>query len=228
MLSMSTPIEMYLIGDSGVGKSSLLHSLHHKTPSKRRMTRTIGVDWTSNIYTFNGVKHHVNYFDMSGTLNGTMRNPSHPSEGNPKCQKSRLVILVYDVTNRKSWENIDSRLDELSLLTHTRGYTILIGNKTDRSDRQVSFEEGSKKAKSAGIIFAETSIFNNSGFKSLINYMIQRYYVDRKQKMKKFLDLLDVVDKKKVTNQTTQPTMSSSRSSSFGDIEEEGEPAKNS
>jgi putative ribosome biogenesis GTPase RsgA len=48
---------------------------------------------------------------------------------------------------------------------------VLIGNKSDMADRQVSFEEGKKMADSFGVNFFEVSAKNNSNITETFTYM---------------------------------------------------------
>lgn len=48
---------------------------------------------------------------------------------------------------------------------------MLIGNKSDCTDRQVSFEEGKKMADSFGVQFFEVSAKNNSNISETFVYM---------------------------------------------------------
>lgn len=48
---------------------------------------------------------------------------------------------------------------------------MLVGNKSDISDRQVSYDEGKKMADSFGISFFEVSAKNNSNISETFVYM---------------------------------------------------------
>ena len=68
------------------------------------------------------------------------------------------VLLVYDLTNRKSFENILSWLSEIKLNNITNNpVIILIGNKNDLENRVVSHEEGISIAKKYNLLYIETS-----------------------------------------------------------------------
>lgn len=73
---------------------------------------------------------------------------------------SRVAIVVYDITKRKSFEFIDKWIEDVK---NERGeenvILCIVGNKSDLSDeRQISTEEGETKAKVLGAkIFMETS-----------------------------------------------------------------------
>ena len=71
------------------------------------------------------------------------------------------IVLVYDITNRESFENINSWIIEIKKGENNKKI-LLIGNNCELEDkRQVSYEEGEELAKSNNILFIETSPKNN-------------------------------------------------------------------
>ncbi len=55
-------------------------------------------------------------------------------------KNSSLIILVYDITNRKSFENIDTWINDIKSVTE-KGKIILIGNKSDLEEERVITEK---------------------------------------------------------------------------------------
>jgi len=69
------------------------------------------------------------------------------------------IIIVYDVTNKKSFNRIDYWLKEIknNKPLDEEVEILLIGNKTDKKNRVVTWEMGQKKALKNQILFFETS-----------------------------------------------------------------------
>ena len=68
------------------------------------------------------------------------------------------ILIVYDTTNRESFDHLDSWLSEVNKYASDKMVKAIVGNKSDKSeDRVVSTEEGMKKAESLGLSFIETS-----------------------------------------------------------------------
>ena len=68
------------------------------------------------------------------------------------------VLVVYDITDRESFENINSWLIEVEKNANKNIFKLLVGNKCDlESDRKVSYQEGKDFADSNGMKFIETS-----------------------------------------------------------------------
>jgi len=72
------------------------------------------------------------------------------------------ILVVYDITNRNSFENLNSWLIEIEKNGNKNVYKLLIGNKSDlESQRKVSKEEGKEFAQINGMEFFETSAKEN-------------------------------------------------------------------
>jgi len=71
---------------------------------------------------------------------------------------SSVAIVVYDITNRASFLNTEQWVEDVRSERGQDVVIMLVANKTDLSDkRQVSAEEGEKRAKDYGVMFIETS-----------------------------------------------------------------------
>ena len=68
------------------------------------------------------------------------------------------ILVVYDITNRESFEHLNSWLIEIEKNGNRNVYKILIGNKADLEDRRnIQKEEGKEFADINGMDFFETS-----------------------------------------------------------------------
>ena len=73
------------------------------------------------------------------------------------------VIVVYDITNRNSFDSVRSWMSEIKKYNLLNKSIILVGNKTDMgSKRAVSIREGQSLAEQYGIHFLETSAKENT------------------------------------------------------------------
>ena len=69
-----------------------------------------------------------------------------------------MAILVYDITNKASFNSVGQWLEECRIHGHPDMTLLLVGNKTDLSgQRQVSLAEGEALALKHGMLFSETS-----------------------------------------------------------------------
>jgi Ras-related protein Rab-18 len=83
------------------------------------------------------------------------------------------VVLVYDVTRRETFDNLEHWCKEIDMNTGSTGETgvvkILVGNKIDApaEARQVSKREGEQWAREHGMLFIETSAKTRQGIQQV-------------------------------------------------------------
>lgn len=66
-------------------------------------------------------------------------------------------MMVYDVTNRESFESIENWLKEVNIHAGPDVVKLLVGTKTDKEGRVVATEEGQTLASKMGVRFIEVS-----------------------------------------------------------------------
>ncbi|KAF8005592.1 hypothetical protein BT93_K0016 [Corymbia citriodora subsp. variegata] len=143
--------KILLIGDSGVGKSSLILSFISASPEI--IAPTIGVDIRMKHLTVGGKRLKLTLWDTAGqerfrTLTNSFYRDAHG------------IMLVYDVTRRETLTNLsDLWAKEVELYsTNQDCVKMLVGNKLDcDSDRAVTKEEAAALAGELRCTFAECS-----------------------------------------------------------------------
>ena len=84
------------------------------------------------------------------------------------------VLVVYDITDRDSFENLNSWLIEIEKNANKNVYKLLIGNKCDLEDkRKVTYQEGKDFATSNGMQFIETSAKTDTKVKDAFELLTQ-------------------------------------------------------
>ncbi|XP_010423700.1 PREDICTED: ras-related protein RABC2a [Camelina sativa] len=143
--------KILLIGDSGVGKSSLLVSFISN--SVEDLAPTIGVDFKIKQLTVGGKRLKLTIWDTAGQERFRTLTSSY-------YRGAQGIILVYDVTRRETFTNlVDVWGKEIELYsTNQECVRMLVGNKVDRvSERGVSRDEGIALAKELNCMFLECS-----------------------------------------------------------------------
>ncbi|OIW13174.1 hypothetical protein TanjilG_17530 [Lupinus angustifolius] len=143
--------KVLLIGDSGVGKSSLLLSFISKYVHD--LSPTIGVDFKIKLFTVGGKRVKLTIWDTAGQERfGTVISSYY--------RGAHGIILVYDVTRRETFTNlVDVWAKEVELYSSNHEcIKILVGNKVDKeSERAVTKEEGMALAQEHRCLFLECS-----------------------------------------------------------------------
>ncbi|XP_035665521.1 ras-related protein Rab-6A-like, partial [Branchiostoma floridae] len=81
---------------------------------------------------------------------------------------STVAVVVYDITNANSFHQTSKWIDDVRTERGSDVIIMLVGNKTDLSDkRQVSLEDGERKAKELNVMFIETSAKTGYNVKQL-------------------------------------------------------------
>lgn len=81
------------------------------------------------------------------------------------------IILTYDVTDENSFKNIRTWVKQIEQNAQSSVCKVLVGNKCDREDRKVTFEDGQKLAKEFNMQFFETSAKTNYNVNETFTYL---------------------------------------------------------
>ncbi|CAN0173430.1 unnamed protein product [Ectocarpus sp. 12 AP-2014] len=156
--------KLLLIGDSGVGKSCLLLRFADDTYTESYIS-TIGVDFKIRTIELDSKTIKLQIWDTAGqerfrTITSSYYRGAHG------------IIVVYDVTDKESFNNVKQWLHEIDrrVVTFCCGVyacenvnKLLVGNKSDlEAKRAVTTEEAKAFADTLGIEFLETSAKNAS------------------------------------------------------------------
>eukprot|EP01111_Echinosteliopsis_oligospora_P018448 TRINITY_DN846_c0_g1_i1.p1 TRINITY_DN846_c0_g1~~TRINITY_DN846_c0_g1_i1.p1 ORF type:complete len:210 (-),score=40.75 TRINITY_DN846_c0_g1_i1:192-821(-) len=144
-----------VIGDTAVGKSCLLHRFIDNK-FKQESTHTIGVEFGSKIVEVGGRNVKLQIWDTAGQerFRSVTRSYYRGAAG---------AILVYDITNRETYNHVSSWLSDARSLANKDIAIILVGNKADLPNREVTFLEASRFAQENDLMFLETSALSGDG-----------------------------------------------------------------
>lgn len=135
-------IKLSLLGDGYVGKTSIKRNYMGKKFTATYLA-TIGADFSIKETNHRGKPIKYMIWDLAGQQ-------AYAAVRSGYYLGSKGIVLVYDVTNRNSYENIPKWLQEFKNIVKEPVPTILVGNKIDLResvDNSISQDEGVKLAK---------------------------------------------------------------------------------
>ncbi|PKA57065.1 Ras-related protein RABA5a [Apostasia shenzhenica] len=161
--------KIVLLGDSAVGKSNLLARFARDEffPNSKS---TIGVEFQSHKMIIDGKEIKAQIWDTAGQERFRAVTSAY-------YRGAVGALVVYDISRRRTFENVGRWLNELNSHSDMNVVTILVGNKSDLKDsRQVSTEEGKALAETQKLFFIETSALDSSNVTAAFKTVIKEIY----------------------------------------------------
>ena len=169
MFEEAEEIKVILVGDSGVGKTSLINAAQDNPFMEGTQISTMICTNVKLPKEINGKKYTIVLWDTIGqerfrSLTATF------------LKGSQIVIFVFDITNQASFEGLDYWFD---LIHNELGDNIIrgiVGNKRDLiEDQEVDDDLVEQYAEKKGVEFKYCSAFNSSLFKNFLEDLIRNY-----------------------------------------------------
>ena len=140
--------KIIFIGDVSVGKTSIINVLMGQK-FNNEYEASIGVDFFSKTIKYKGKTIKLQIWDSAGQEKFRSLIPNY-------IRGSSLVFIVYDISNKKSFDNLQSWIDFVNNIENSN--IVILGNKIDLdSQRQVTTEEGQKFCSEKNYEFFEVS-----------------------------------------------------------------------
>ncbi|XP_065221179.1 ras-related protein Rab-18-B-like [Planococcus citri] len=162
-----TTLKILIIGESSVGKSSLLlRFIHDRFDDDLGLT--IGVDFKTKTVMIDGQAVKLAIWDTAGQERFRTLTPSY-------YRDAQGAVLVYDVTDRASFIKLESWLNELEMYSTRSGIVkMIVGNKIDKGERAVSRDEGKQFARRHKTLFIEASAKTKDGVQFAFEDLVQK------------------------------------------------------
>ena len=166
---MDITLKILVLGDSNVGKTSLLLSYTDNYFPDSHVA-TIGIDYKIKKIALNGVNLKLQIWDTSGQER--FRSMTHTF-----LKSAHGIVFVYDITNKKSFEGVKDWIKDAE--NNGEGFEkILVGNKCDlEGKREVNKETldkfGNKKKIKTFETSAKTNINVNEAFDCLAKLIVK-------------------------------------------------------
>lgn len=158
-MSVDGVVKIKMIGDSGVGKTSIIMRYAEGTFSDNTPA-TIGVDYKNAIRDICGKRIKLVIWDTAGQDKFRTLTSAYYKGANGLC-------VVFDTSNRESFENLDKWLEEYRANSGgaDSAQIMLVANKIDLLDRKVTIQEAEAYAKKNSMLYVEVSAKIDKGIK---------------------------------------------------------------
>ena len=152
--------KILLIGDSGVGKSSVILRYIEDYFSGTLMS-SIGVDFKTKQIEIDERLVKIQIWDTAGHEKFRTITTSY-------YKSAHAIIIIYDITDINSFEHIKNWMIDIDKFAKQGVLKTLVANKTDLEDqRKIKKEEGQSIAKKYGVNFFEVSAKDNKNIDEL-------------------------------------------------------------
>ena len=162
--------KVLILGDSFVGKTNMLKRFLHNE-FYMNTKETVGVEFGSKNFIMGEsdiIKAQI--WDTAGQ-------ERYRSVTKAYYKGAKGALLVYDITRKSTFENVDNWLIDLRTNADKDILIILIGNKRDLMDnREVSVEEAQTKAEQYNIAYMETSAKSGDNISKAFTELVEQVY----------------------------------------------------
>ena len=167
--------KIMVLGESKVGKTSLIKR-YTKDQFGGVYLTTVGMDFQDKIIEIEDKKVRLQVWDTAGQERFRNVTKSY-------FQSSRGLLVVYDITDKESFEKINFWIENIKNNAPENVKLILVGNKCDlANERKVTIEDGENKARNYNIKFFESSAKDGTNVNELFFYLANEIYQDNKLK----------------------------------------------
>jgi small GTP-binding protein len=159
---MCAQVKAVLVGDSGVGKTSIYQRLEHNIFNVAQMP-TVGGSFAKIRVPIGSVEREIGLWDTAGQERFRTIVPLY-------FQRASLVLIVYSVGSRESYDNLQTWFELAKSHAPPEVHFFVIGNKADLIDeRQVNFDEAQGYSDKIGAdVYIETSAVTGAGCEDLL------------------------------------------------------------
>ena len=159
-----------LIGDSGVGKSSIIGRFITGFFNEE-MNSTLGLNYSQKLYEKNGKKISLNLWDTAGQ-------EKFRSLGKNFYNDSFIIIIVYDICNKASFQSIkEVWYPDIQRFGEKVNIIALVGNKKDKyEEEEVPEEEAKSYAKEIDANFFLVSATSGDGIEQMFQSLADNFF----------------------------------------------------
>ena len=164
------PIKISLIGDSGVGKTCIIKR-YTTNKFSEEVIATTGVNYSKKNVIYNDKKVRLDIWDTAGQ-------EQYRSLGKHFYHDSFIIILVYNITKRETFDNLKNIwLEDLLLYGEDCKVLAIAGNKADLFEQEaVAEKEAREFANLNNALFMYVSAKSGNNICTLFDACLKQYF----------------------------------------------------
>ena len=164
-----TKFNVSLLGETAVGKTSMIQ-VKSGMPFNEDQLATVGIDNLMEKAKFDGTEYKFKIFDTAGQ-------ERYNSISGSTIKVADGFVLVFSVNLKSSLDKITLWIKSIEETVNIKEKAlILVGNKKDIQDREVSTEEGENFAEKYNMKYFETSAKTGEGIQEAFNQIYRDIY----------------------------------------------------
>jgi small GTP-binding protein len=165
-------IKVTLIGESSVGKTSIINR-YAKGNFSQELEPTLGANYSQKKMVRHGKKIRLDLWDTAGQ-------EKYRAIGRHFYKESYIVCLVYDISNKDSFEKLKSVwYPDLQQFGEKLRIVAVVGNKIDKYlEEEVKDEDAKAFAEEIKAINKRTSAMEGTNIEDLFNSLVDKYLTE--------------------------------------------------
>lgn len=158
-------VKVVVIGGTNVGKTSMIQTYLKESPGLGQVTTTIHLAYAQKEEIVDNQIVTLHICDTAGQERFQSICPNFYRDAD-------AAIIVFDVTNKASFERMKSWLDEVTIMTGANFIKVIAGNKMDLADdRVITMDEAMEFAREANAEYFETSALTGMGIHEVFHHV---------------------------------------------------------
>jgi len=164
--------KVVLLGESGVGKTSIVLQYVHKQFSPN-LNPTIGASFLTKTLWVDQFKLKLQLWDTAGQQRFRSLAPMY-------YRGASVALLIYDVTSEESFIKAQSWVKELKSNIVDDIMLVVVGNQVDKEPRNVTPQLAEEYAKSIGGYCFDTSAKTGAGIDEMFLEIAKRLIIEKR------------------------------------------------
>ena len=162
------PCKLILVGESGVGKTSIIS--RYLSSFQEKPLPTLGAYFSNKVVIIDGYKLNFEIWDTAGQ-------EQYRSINNLFYKDASICLLVYDITNKNTFNSIKDYWYESVSENGKKGIIFgVAGNKNDLYEEEdITEKEGEEFSKSINACFKLTSAKVNTSIDDIFNMLGEKF-----------------------------------------------------